>query len=491
MSQTTWILLLELGAFLSFCFYLGYLGWKKSRGLTGYFIADRQIGPVVAFLTYSATLFSAFTLVGMPGFFYTHGIGSWAFIGFADIFMSVLIFYFGRKFWLIGKKFNFVTPTEFLRYRYNSTAVMALGVLISFVFLLPYVATQVVGIGKIVESSTAGELSYLPVSLVFLATVLVYTSMGGMRAVAWNDAVQGVLLFVMSFAVALVFLFANWSSPEAMFRAVEQTKPALLSIPGPQSYFTYPIMISYFFMIICIPITQPQMSTRFFIPRSLQSMRFMMMATPVYAFLILIPAMILGLGAAVVFPNLASGDMVLGQVLSSHVSVALIGLVICGVVAASMSTVSSQLLVLGSLVAKDLYLNMRRDWRPSDAAQLWVGRLAVMLAAGIAILLSIRPPRLLVELSIDSFAGTMQLAPAFVGGLYWKQANRTGALASMVVGTAVFSLTNWALDGPLLGGFHPGLLGLVAGSAVFVIGSLLTATSVEEQKQAEAIVAVT
>ena len=61
----------------------------------------------------------------------------------------------------------------------------------------------------------------------------------------------------------------------------------------------------------------------------------------------------------------------------------------------------------------------------------------------------------------------------------------------MVVGTAVFSLTNWALDGPLLGGFHPGLLGLVAGSAVFVIGSLLWATSVEEEKRAEAIVTVT
>lgn len=491
MNQKTGILLLELGAFMAVFLYFGYVGWKRSRGLTGYFVADRQIGPVLAFLTYSATLFSAFALVGMPAFFYTHGIGSWAFIGFADVFQAVLIYYFGRKFWLLGKKFNFVTPTEFLRYRYISNSVMVVGVLISFVFLLPYVATQVVGIGKIVETTTGGELPYLPASLVFLAIVLVYTSMGGMRAVVWNDAVQGVLLFVMSFTVALVFLFANWSSPEAMFRTVEQTEPALLSVPGPQNYFTYPIMISYFFMIICIPITQPQMSTRFFIPRSVQSMRFMMAATPVYAFLMLIPAMILGLGAAAVFPNLASGDMVLGQILSSHVSAALTGLVICGVVAASMSTVSGQLLALGSLVAKDLYLNMRRDWRPSDAAQLWVGRLAVMLAAGIAILLSIRPPQLIVELAIDSFAGTMQLAPAFVGGLYWKRANRTGALASMVVGTAVFSLTNWALDAPLLGGLSPGLLGLVAGTGIFVIGSLGRPPSVEEEKRAEAIVTIT
>ena len=491
MSQKTWILLLELGVFLVFFFWLGYSGWKRSRGVAGFFIADRKIGPVVSFLTYSATLFSAFTLVGMPGFFYTHGIGSWAFIGFADIFMAVTIFVFGRKFWLLGWKFNFVTPTEFLKYRYNSAAVMALGVLISLVFLLPFVATQLVGIGKIVESATGGELSYLPVAFFFMAIVLAYTGLGGMRAVAWNDAVQGVLLFVMSYVIAFIFLYANWSGPAAMFQAVAQTKPDLLSVPGPREYFTYSTMISYFFLIIAIPITQPQMSCRFFIPRSFSSLRFMMMATPVYAFLILIPALILGLGAAVVFPGLASGDLVLGQVLNTHTSAAVGGLVICGVVAAAMSTVSSLLLVLGSLAAKDLYANMAWGGAKSEATQVWVGRGAGVLVALLAFLASIRPPPLIVELSIDTFGGMLQLLPVFIGGLYWKKATRTGALASMIVGITVFSLTNWGVDRHLLGGIHPGALGLVAGSASFVAGSLLWGASREEQKRAEAIMAVT
>lgn len=205
MSRTTGILLLELSVFIVVCFYFGYLAWRKSRGITGYFVADRQIGPVVAFLTYSATLFSTFTLVCMPGFFYTHGIGSWAFISFADIFMAILIYYFGRKFWLLGRKYNFVTPTEFLQYRYNSKSVMIIGVLISSVFLLPCGAVQIVGIGKIVETANGGELAYLPDMFVFTAAVLAYTCMGGMRAVAWNDAFQGGILFVMSFAVAFVF----------------------------------------------------------------------------------------------------------------------------------------------------------------------------------------------------------------------------------------------------------------------------------------------
>ncbi|MBI4464110.1 MAG: sodium:solute symporter family protein [Acidobacteria bacterium] len=491
MSSQTAILLLEMSVFLLVCFYLGYLGWKRSTSLAGFFVADRKIGSIVSFLTYSATLFSTFTLVGMPGFFYTHGIGSWAFIAFADVFMAVMIYVFGRRFWLLGRKFNFVTPTEFLCYRYDSTAVMALGVLISFVFLLPYVATQLVGIGKIVEGATGGELSYLPVMLLFTITVLVYTGMGGMRAVAWNDAVQGVLLFVMSFGIAFLFLFAHWDGPEAMFREVARAKPALLSVPGPHDYFTYPTMISYFFLIVAIPITQPQMSCRFFIPRSLRSMRFMMMATPVYAFLILIPALILGLGASVVFPNLSSGDLVLSQVLSTHTSAGIGGLVICGVVAAAMSTVSGQLLVLGSLAAKDLYLNLRPPRFRSERGEVWVGRVAVLLAALVALLASVRPPALIVELSIQSFAGTMQLLPVFVGGLYWRKANKTGALASMMMGIGVFCLANWGLDKNLLLGFHPGVWGVVAGSVGFIAGSLLTQTSVEERQRAEIVAATT
>ena len=490
MSRTTSILLLELGVFLAVCFYLGYLGWKRSRDLAGYFVANRQVGPVVSFLTYSATLFSAFTLVGMPGFFYTHGIGSWAFIAFADAFMAVLIYFLGRRFWLLGRRFNFVTPTELLRYRYDSTAVMVLGVLISTVFLLPYVATQIVGIGKIVESTTGGEISYFAVTLGFFLTVLFYTAFGGMRAVAWTDAFQGVLLFVMSFAIAIIFLYANWSGPQAMFQAVAQSKPALLSVPGPKGYFTYPVMISYFFLIISIPITQPQMTVRFFIPRSLDSMRFMMMSTPLYAFLILIPALILGLGAAVVFPGLASGDLVLGQVLTTHTSALVGGLVVCGVVAAAMSTVSGQLLVLGALAAKDLYLNTRREKPRSEMAQVWVGRIAVLLATLAAFLLSINPPALIVERSIDSFAGTMQLVPAFIGGIFWKRATKTGALASMVVGTAVFCCTNWGMDRQLLQGIHPGICGLVFGTVSFFAGSFAKGISAEEKERAEAVVAV-
>lgn len=490
MSQRTWVFLLELGVFLSVVFYLGYLGWRRSKGVAGFFVADRQVGPVVSFLTYGATLFSAFALVGMPGFFYTHGIGSWGFIAFADVFQAVMIYVFGRKFWLLGRKFNFVTPAEFLKYRYNSTAVMELAVLISFVFLLPFVVSQMAGIGRIVEGATGGELTYLPVSFVFTITVVAYTGLGGMRAVAWNDAVQGVLLLFMSFVIAFIFLFANWSSPQAMFEAVARTKPELISAPGPQGYFTYPTLLSYFFVVLAYPIVQPHMSCRFFIPRSLGSIRFMMIAMPFYAFLIFIPALILGLGAAVVFPNLESGDMVLGQVLNTHTSAAVGGLVVCGVLAAAMSTLSSVLLALGSLAAKDLYSRLMGGRPGSEAAQVWVGRAAVLVVALVAFLASVRPPPLIVELSLDSFGGMMQLLPVFVGGLYWRRASKTGALASMIVGITVYSVANWGVDRSLIWDIHPGVWGVVAGSPCFIAGSLLEGTSVEDRRRAEEVVAV-
>ncbi len=85
----------------------------------------------------------------------------------------------------------------------------------------------------------------------------------------------------------------------------------------------------------------------------------------------------------------------------------------------------------------------------------------------------------------------MQLLPVFVGGFYWRKASKTRALASLIVGIAMFCVTNWGVDRNLLWDIHPGVWGVVAGSASFVAGSLLAGTSVEEQKRAEEVMAVT
>lgn len=102
-------------------------------GIADFFLANRAIGGVVAALTYSATTYSAFMMVGLAGFAYIGGVGAW---GFELIYLSglVLVAFFGPRFWLAGKQYNYITPAELLGDRYQSKTLNIVAALASIVF---------------------------------------------------------------------------------------------------------------------------------------------------------------------------------------------------------------------------------------------------------------------------------------------------------------------------------------------------------------------
>ena len=248
------IVLIELALFLFGIFYLGYRGWRsRGSGLAEFFVAGRSLGGTVGFLTWSATLFSAFTLVGLPGFFYTHGIGSWVFIAFADTYMGVMFYVIGRRIWRLGRQYDFITPTELLGYRFASPALSILAVAVSAIFLMPYIAIQMIGVGRLLQGATG--IPYLWGSLFVLLVVLIYSELGGLRAVAWTDAVQGVVFFFLFYVTAVFFIGRVWGGVGALLAQVVEARPALVSAPGPKGYFTYGTLISLFLLIIGMPLT--------------------------------------------------------------------------------------------------------------------------------------------------------------------------------------------------------------------------------------------
>ncbi|HEU5394196.1 MAG TPA: hypothetical protein VFV36_05280, partial [Candidatus Methylomirabilis sp.] len=94
---------------------------------------------------------------------------------------------------------------------------------------------------------------------------------------------------------------------------------------------------------------------------------------------------------------------------------------------------------------------------------------ACMLAA---FLIALRPVPLIIQLSLLSFAGTLQLAPAYLGALFWPWASRRGAIASVLTGVITLGLGQWVLPAAWLLGFHPGVWGLAAGLLALTVGSL-------------------
>jgi len=456
MSLTLWI----LGAYLLLCLVLAIYGWSKSKGgMEDFFLCSRQVGGFIAFMTFSATLFSSFMLVGMPGFFYTHGIGAWAFVIFADVLMAILVYFVGTKLWEIAKKKKIVTPTEFIKKTYKSSAAMVIALVISFVFLLPYISTQIIGLGIILGGVVNIPPFYL--SLIIVGIIFLYSELGGMRSVSWTDALQGTILVVISL-ILMFGIISHFGGINSFFSQVAQVDSQLLDVPGPKGLFTYPMLFSFFLMIVLMPVTQPQLTMIFLIPKSKKVLRTMMIALPIFALLAIIPTLFVGFGAKLLDANLASGDLALNTVLGIFPEI-IVALAIVGVIAASMSTADSQVLALSSLVAQDLFPKKSR---------MMIARVAIFVIIMLALALSVNPPQLIVTLSVLSFAGTLQLAPTMLGALFWKKGTADGAIASMLLGTLTLVLYQWFAD-PLWG-FHAGFWGLVVATVVYVVVSKVT-----------------
>lgn len=160
------------GAVLS---YFARSAAGAGRGMSGFFLANRGIGGVVSAMTYSATTYSAFMMVGLVGITYRSGVAS---LGFELAYLAatvVLLTLFAPRYWAAGRRFNLVTPPELLSVRYGSRATGGVAAVLSLVMLIPYASVQLMGVGYLVESLSGGTLSF-GLGIVLAASVsLVYS----------------------------------------------------------------------------------------------------------------------------------------------------------------------------------------------------------------------------------------------------------------------------------------------------------------------------
>ncbi len=133
------------------------------------FLGNRQMNGFVSALSYSATTYSAFMMVGLAGLTYAGGVGA---LGFEIIYFAgvSLVAIFGPKFWAVGKTFGYVTPSEMLGHRYNSKQVAMAVSVASCIFLIPYSAVQLAGVGYLLQGMSGGTITFT--TGVALATVV-------------------------------------------------------------------------------------------------------------------------------------------------------------------------------------------------------------------------------------------------------------------------------------------------------------------------------
>ena len=459
------------------------IGWVANRRGTGdledFLLVGRKAGFVVLYLTVVASFHSAFAFLGSGGFFYTHGIGFWV-AGSWTILVGVITYVLGTRIWALGKEFGYITPADLLADFFESHTVRVVTAVVSVLFTIIYIQVQAAGLGIIINAATGGRISYELGTLILLVAAAGYLIVGGLRAVYFTDVIQGAWMYVAVWAGALVLTYKLFGSPVELFRQVSEQRPDLLTLPGPEGFFT-PGM--WFGMVIVLSfgiMLQPHMMIRYYTAASARTMKWLGATTPIYLMTLFIPAAMVGLGGALTMPEIENPDAIFPQMLLAHASPWLTGLILAGATAAAMSTLDSILHSNMTVLIRDVYQRYVR----TDASQghyILVGRLLVLALLGVGYLLATSQFGFLVTLVTLSGSGALLLMPGVLGVCMPSsvlRVTKAGVLAGIAAGLVALYLT--LVENPVVNqhpmGLHGGVWGLLANYAVALTVTRFTAS---------------
>ncbi len=480
--MTDWTILAPVLVYLIFVFSIGFYAGKVSSSqqsffMEEYFIGSRSFGGFVLAMTFVATYISASSYVGGPGAAYKYGL-AWVFLAMIQLPTAVLtLTVLGKKFAIIGRRINAVTLNDFLRRRYENHWVVILGALCVLVFFVAAMSAQFIGGARLFEVLTG--VSYRWSLSVFAVTVVAYTTVGGFRAVALTDAIQGVIMLV----GVLIALFGIVNAGGGMGNVIMKLKeidPGLITPFGPDNFITKSFILSFWVLVGFAVVGLPQSAVRCMSYRDSRSLhRGIIFSTFSLGFILLVMHFTGAIGQAIL-PGLEVGDRVVPSIVLKVMPSVMAGIFLAGPVASIMSTIDSQLILAAAAVVKDLYVNYINPNAESKVLmQLSIAFTALL--GVIVFMVSLNPPPLLIWINLFAFGG---LEAAFlwptVFGLYWKRANAAGALASMVVGVGTYVvLSQWkiALFGPKVNAIVPTLLFSLV---TFISVSLMTPKPKEE-----------
>jgi Na+/proline symporter len=189
----------------AYCIYWGVRGAMTAHTASDYFIAGRRLSLWVFVLAATATSFSGWTFMGHPGLLYRDGF-QYAYASFYAITIPFTGVLFLKRQWMLGKRFGFVTPGEMLSHYFKSDTIRVLVVLVALCFSVPYLGIQLRASGFLFNVLTDGALGINVGMWLLSAIVFIYVASGGLRAVAYVDTLQCVLLALGIVVIGIISL---------------------------------------------------------------------------------------------------------------------------------------------------------------------------------------------------------------------------------------------------------------------------------------------
>lgn len=492
MSSDQVITLVAFAFYLVLMVAIGVFYSKRTKNNEDYFLGGRNLGGWTAALSAQASDMSGWLLMGLPGAVYLAGTGEvWIAIGLliGTILNWFLVSSRLRKYTIVAG--NSLTIPSFFenRYRDKSGIIKIISAVIIAIFFAVYTASAFSSGAKLFETLFGNSIdnAYLIGLIIAAVVILVYTMLGGFKAVCTTDFIQGMLMLVAILAVPIVaYTIMTWdtgfaasltkngvASPENYLHFLKNDDGSNVSAISIISNLAWGL--GYFGM--------PHIIIRFMAIKNEAEVKKSRKIAIVWCVLSLAAACFVGIVArGYLTPQLndvtkeTAFIRLIQQVFSGNgVLVFLGGIFLCGILAAIMSTADSQLLVTSSAISEDIFKGViKRKDRSSDSTEksaLMVGRIAVVVIAVIAFVIALDPESSVMELVKDAWAGFgAAFGPVVLLALFWKRSTLAGAVAGMATGALTVIVWDYL---PLVNGMTiykaSGLYSLVVGFALALV----------------------
>ncbi len=455
MVLNTAILGITVLIYLMIIFYLGWLGYKRTKGIDDYMVAGRNIHPYILALSYGATFISTSAIVGFGGAAGALGMGL-LWLALMNIIVGIFIAFvvFGSRTRKMGKNLQAVTFPELLGRRFDSRFIQGFAGILIGIFMPLYTGIVLIGGARFVETTLG--INYDVALMILTIIVAAYVITGGLIAVMYTDALQGTLMFI-GMAILLIFTYIRLGGVVEAHQALTNMAhlvPESLVKGGHMGWTAMPAfgtpiwwnLVSTLVLGVGIGVlAQPQLVVRFMTVKDDRALnRAVFVGGP---FILMMTGVAFTVGAlsnAYFFQKkdmislaVAGGntDLIIPEFINSAMPEMFVVLFMLVLLAAAMSTLSSQYHTMGTAIGHDFYRQYVKKGKISHTID--VTKIGIALTILVSVVLAYVLPISIIAPATAIFFGLCAAAflPMYIGAIFWKRMTKEGAIASMLVGT--------------------------------------------------------
>jgi sodium/proline symporter len=480
MSNDQMIMMISMLAYIIAVLVIGIIYARRNRTTDDFYLGGRRLSPLVTAMSAEASDMSSWLLMGLPGVAYLYGLAdaSWTAIGLAvGTYLNWLIVAKRlRRYTVVAN--NSITLPDFFSNRFHdrSKILMSVSAIIILIFFVPYTASGFAACGKLFQSLLG--VNYQAAMIASAFVVVFYTAIGGFLAESTTDLIQGIIM-----SIALVVIVGFGISKAG---GIDQVAVNAQSIPGFSSLFqTFDPKTGgaspYGFITIISTLAwglgyfgMPHVLLRFMAIRKEGELKTSRRIATVWVVISLFAAVMIGVIGAAAVKGLEDPEtifIVLAQKLGDHgiITLILAGFILAGILAATMSTSDSQLLVASSSISQNFFKGLLRK-NAGDNLIMWVSRGTIVVISLISAVIAWNPENSIFKIVSFAWAGFgAAFGPVILFSLFWKRTTLYGALAGMLSGGTMIFVWKFALS-PL-----GGIFGIYELLPAFIIACLVIA----------------